>query len=120
LRALRSRPRRTLTPQTQTGWSKADLKATKWSKKENATMAACFLKHGNPSHDNEWAVFYKFFPEKPRRGVRSKLDAMKEDASLGNPATLEGITEIELMKMGLNVVKKEEKKKKAIELKDLL
>jgi len=102
----------------KSGWSGKDP-TSKWNKKELAIMAACFLKHGFPVHDNDWSQYYQFFPEKPRRLVRTKLEAMKEDASLGDKATLAGCDVRELEKMGLGLEKKQ-KAMKVINLADLV
>ncbi len=104
----------------KTGWSAADLKGTKWTKRELAIMCACYMKHGFPRDDTEWPVFYKFFAEKPRRAVRNKLNSMKDEGSLHDASIMQAIDNMELRQMGLEVVMKSKKKKKAIELKDLL
>ena len=92
----------------KSGWSaKDDKESTKWTEREEAIVAACCLKHGYPQDDdNGFAVYFNLFPNRSRRGVKSKLAEMKEDGSLGRKETLEGIDGRELMKMGLGVVEK--------------
>jgi hypothetical protein len=104
----------------KSGWSAKDGNGVKWSKKEMAIMAACFLKNGFPDQDSDWFAFYNFFADKPRRAVRSKLNGMKEEGILGDNKTLAGCPEVELEKMGLGIQKKKEVKKKVMDIKDLV
>mmetsp|Transcript_2994 Transcript_2994/g.5600 ORF Transcript_2994/g.5600 Transcript_2994/m.5600 type:complete len:603 (-) Transcript_2994:32-1840(-) len=103
------------------GWGGAASKLSKWTERDDAIMCACFFKHGFPAQDNEWPAFYQYFPEKARRAVRMKLNTMKDEGSLHNHRTVDDhISKQELEQLGLSIVIKKEKKKKAIDLKDLL
>ncbi|GMH74694.1 hypothetical protein TL16_g06532 [Triparma laevis f. inornata] len=104
-----------------TGWGGAASKLSKWTERDEAIMCACFFKHGFPAQDNDWPAFYQYFPEKARRAVRMKLNTMKDDGQLHNHKTVDDhISKNELEQLGLSIVIKKEKKKKAIDLKDLL
>ena len=104
-----------------TGWGNAESKASKWTDRDEAIMCACFFKHGFPVDDSAWPTFYQYFPEKARRAVRMKLNTMREDGSLHDHNTVQMIDKKELQQLGLEIVtKKERKKKKAIDIKDLL
>ena len=102
------------------GWGSSAMKTAKWTVREEAIMCACFFKHGFPSDDSKWATFYQFFPDKPRRAIRTKLNSMKEDGALQDQNTMQAISKNEIKQMGLHVHVKKVTKKKVIELKDLM
>ena len=102
------------------GWGSSAMKTAKWTPRDQAIVCACFMKFGFPVGDADWQMFYKYFPEKPRRNVRTKLNAMKDDGMLSDPATMNGIDKKELQQLGLQIVVKKKDKKKAINLQDLL